>query len=288
VQHRHPEDHVGGTLGTALVTGASSGIGLDLSCLLARDGARVVMSAGNEERLRRAAVWVRQQWPNADLLVVPADLGRGGAATALHTRVVEEAGPIDFLINNAGLGAAGPFAGTDLARALHIMQVNMTSLVELTQPCLKGMLARRRGRILNVASMAGFVPGPLMAIYYASKAFVLSFSEALAEEVRDSGVTVTALCPGPTTTGFQKRAGLAPTRSQNSRLVMASAPVAASGYRAALEGRRVVVPGLANKVMIQALRFMPRSAVAAAVRRAHHPIVPARDGADPRDEGPSR
>jgi short-subunit dehydrogenase len=268
---------MGGTLGTALVTGASSGIGLDLSRLLARDGARLVMSAGNEERLRRAAGWVRQELPNADVIVVPADLGRAGAATTLYARAVDEAGPIDFLINNAGLGSAGPFAETDLPAALNIMQVNVTSLVELTQPCLKGMLSRRRGRILNVASMAGFVPGPLMAIYYASKAFVLSFSEALAEEVRDTGVTVTALCPGPTTTGFQKRAGLSTTRSQNSRLVMASAPVAAAGYRGALEGRRVVIPGLANNAMIQTLRVMPRSAIAAAVRRAHRQVVAARE-----------
>jgi len=263
---------LGGTLGTALVTGASSGIGLDLCHLLARDGARLVMSAGNEERLRRAAGWIRQQSPTAEVLVVPADLGRAGAATALHARALDEAGPIDFLVNNAGIGIAGPFARTDLARALDIMQVNMTSLVELTHPCLQGMLERRRGRILNVASMAGFLPGPLMAVYYASKAFVLSFSEALAEEADGTGVSVTALCPGPTTTGFQKRAGLAPMRAQKARWVMASAPVAAAGYRGAIEGRRVVIPGVVNRALIQTLRIMPRSAVAAAVRRAHRPI----------------
>jgi short-subunit dehydrogenase len=264
---------MGGTLGTALVTGASSGIGLDLCRLLARDGARLVMSAGNEERLRRAAGWIRQQSPTAEVLVVPADLGRAGAATALHARALDEAGPIDFLVNNAGIGSAGQFAEADLARALDIMQVNITSLVELTHPCLQGMLERRRGRILNVASMAGFLPGPLMAVYYASKAFVLSFSEALAEETGGTGVSVTALCPGPTTTGFQKRAGLPPTRSQSSRWVMASAPVAVAGYRGALLGRRIVIPGVANRLMIQTLRVLPRSTVTAAVRRAHRPIA---------------
>ena len=264
---------MGGTIGTALVTGASSGIGLDLCRLLARDGARLVMSASNEERLRRAAGWVRQEAPNAEVLVVPADLDRAGAATDLHARVIDEAGPIDFLVNNAGIGIAGPFAETDLSRMLDILQVNMTSLVELTHPCLRGMLGRRRGRILNVGSMAGFLPGPLMAVYYASKAFVLSFSEALAEEVSGSGVTVTALCPGPTTTGFQKRAGLTSTRSQSPRWVMASAPVAAAGYRGALEGRRIVIPGVANRALIQTLRVLPRAAVTAAVRRAHRPIV---------------
>ena len=263
---------MGGTLGTALVTGASGGIGLDLCRLLARDGARLVMSAGNEERLRRAAGWIRQEASNAEVIVVPADLGRAGAATALYARALDEAGPIDFLVNNAGIGSAGPFAETDLSRALGILQVNITSLVELTHPCLGGMLTRNRGRILNVASMAGFLPGPLMAVYYASKAFVLSFSEALAEEVGGAGVSVTALCPGPTTTGFQKRAGLAPTRSQNSRWVMASAPVAAAGYRGALAGRRIVIPGVANRAMIQTLRVLPRSTVTAAVRRAHLPI----------------
>jgi hypothetical protein len=124
--------------------------------------------------------------------------------------------------------------------------------------------------------MAGFVPGPLMAVYYASKAFVLSFSEALAEEAGGTGVTVTVLCPGPTTTGFQQRAGLSTTRSQNTRLVMASAPVAAAGYRGALEGRRIVIPGVANRAMIQTLRVLPRSAITAAVRRAHRPILPAK------------
>jgi hypothetical protein len=264
---------MGGAIGTALVTGASSGIGLDLCRLLARDGARLVMSAANEERLRRAAGWVRQEAPNAEVMVVAADLGRAGAATALHGRAIGEAGPIDFLVNNAGVGIAGSFAEADLPAALNVMQVNMTSLVELTHPCLRGMLGRRRGRILNVGSMAGFLPGPLMAVYYASKAFVLSFSEALAEEVGGTGVSVTALCPGPTTTGFQKRAGLAPMRSQSSRWVMASAPVAAAGYRGALEGRRIVIPGIANRAMIQTLRILPRAAVTAAVRRAHRPIV---------------
>ena len=264
---------MGGIIGTALVTGASSGIGLDLCRLLARDGARLVMSAANEERLRRAAGWVRQEAPHAEVMVASADLGRAGAATALYARAIDEAGAIDFLINNAGIGIAGPFAGTDLSRALDVLQVNMTSLVELTHPCLRGMLERRRGRILNVASMAGFLPGPLMAVYYASKAFVLSFSEALAEEAGGTGVTVTALCPGPTTTGFQRRAGLAPTRSQNSRWVMPSAPVAAAGYRGALAGRRIVIPGVANRAMIQTLRLLPRAAVTAAVRRAHRPIL---------------
>jgi hypothetical protein len=195
--------------------------------------------------------------------------------------VAREVGPVDFLVNNAGIGTSGPFADTDAAAEADLLQVNIISVVELTRPCLADMLARRRGRILNVASVAGFLPGPMMAVYYASKAFVLSFSEALAEEVTGSGVTVTALCPGPTITGFQRRAGIGGARYLRGRWVMQSAPVAEAGYRGALEGRRVVVPGLANRMIVQALRFLPRAGVAALVRRAHDAGSTAARGGDP-------
>jgi len=265
---------------TALVTGASSGIGLELCRLLARDGARVVMVARDEERLQRAARWVQAEHPGTGLTLLAADLARPGAAASLLARVEREVDPIDFLANNAGVGSSGPFAASDPAQVAGLIQLNVVSLVELTHLLLPGLLARRKGIILNVASMAAFLPGPLMAVYYASKAFVLSFSEALAEEVQGSGVSVTALCPGPTMTGFQKRAGIERARLLRGPLALQAGPVAAAAYHGAIEGRRLVIPGMANKAMVQALRAMPRSLVSQMARRANEaaPVGPPLQG----------
>jgi uncharacterized protein len=260
-----------GRVKTAVVTGASSGIGLELCRLLARDGARVVMVARDPERLQRAARWIQAEHPSTALTLFPADLSRAGSAAALGARLEREVDPADLLVNNAGAGSSGPFADSDLAREMSLVQLNVASLVELTHVVLGGMLRRRSGRILNVASAAGFLPGPLMAVYYATKAFVLSFSEALAEELVGSGVSVTALCPGPTLTGFQQRAGIERARLLRGPLVLEAKEVAACAYRATLEGRRVVVPGIANKVMVQALRVLPRGFVAQMARRANQP-----------------
>lgn len=256
---------------TALVTGASSGIGLELCRLLARDGARVVMVARDEARLQRAARWIQAEVGRAELTLAPADLAAPGAADAVHARVARDVGEVDFLANNAGIGLSGRFSGSDPRAVADLLRINIVALTELTRLALDGMLARRAGRILNVASTAAFLPGPGMAAYYATKAFVLSFSEALAEETAGSGVTVTALCPGPMATGFPERAGIAGTRLLQSPLVMPAAVVAAAGYRGALDGKRVVIPGLANRLMVEGLRFLPRSVAAAMAGRAHQP-----------------
>jgi short-subunit dehydrogenase len=254
---------------TALVTGASGGIGLEIARLLARDGARVLMVARDEERLRRAAGWVRGESPTAETLTLATDLAVPGAAAVVEAWAATEAGPVDFLVNNAGIGAGGPFAAGDADADRTMVALNVVTLMELTRPLLRSMIAARRGRILNVASMAAFLPGPLMAVYYASKAFVLSFSDALAEECHGTGVTVTALCPGPTITGFQRRAGIEKAGLLRGPLVMQAGPVALAGYRGALDGRRIVVPGFANKVMVQALRLLPRATAAHFVRRVN-------------------
>ena len=267
-----------GPVRIGMVTGASSGIGLELCRRLARDGARVVMVARDEEKLTRAARFIAAENRGVAVSQFACDLARAGAAAALHVRVNREAEPVDFLVNNAGVGTSGRFAEADLAAEVDLLQLNIVSLVELTRLFLHDMLARRRGRILNVASTAAFLPGPLMSVYYASKAFVLSFSEALAEEVQGSGVTVTALCPGPTVTGFQGRAGAEGTRLVRGPLLMQAAPVAEAGYRGALEGKRIVIPGLANKAMVQALRVLPRAVVTGMVRRVNEPIAPADAG----------
>ena len=148
-----------------------------------------------------------------------------------------------------------------------MIQVNVAALTELVKRVLPGMLGRRRGRILNVASTAAFQPGPLMAVYYATKAYVLSFSEALANELSGTGVTVTALCPGPTITEFQKTAGVEKTALFTGPLVMDAAAVARAGYRGMLRGQRLVIPGVANNVLVQALRVSPRRLATAIIRR---------------------
>jgi short-subunit dehydrogenase len=260
---------------TALVTGASSGIGLEMSRLLARDGARVVMVARDDERLRRAARWVQAENPNSGVTLIASDLSRPGAAAELYARARREVDPVDLLVNNAGVGSFGPFAAAAADAQIDMLRLNMESVVALTHLTLPEMIARRQGAILNVASMAAFQAGPFMAVYFASKAFVLSFSEALAEELYDSDVTVTALCPGPVVTGFGARAGMDRSRVFSGRLRMEAGVVAAEGLRGAIEGRRIVVPGFTNRILIQALRFLPRRLVSRIVRHVNTPGSPA-------------
>jgi len=249
---------------TAIITGASGGIGRDLADLLAQDRHNLVLVARNLNRLEAVAEVLRHRY-QVKVKVIAADLSRPGAteevARTLETAQIQ----VDVLINNAGLGRLGPFRSNDLAAELAMIQVNVVALTALTKHCVRGMVSRRHGRILNVASTAAFQPGPLMAVYYATKAYVLSFSEALANELADTGVTVTALCPGPTRTGFQAEAGLADSRMAKGPM-MSSARVAGAGYRGMLRGKRVVIPGLANKLLVQANRIAPRKLATAIVR----------------------
>ena len=240
----------------ALITGASGGIGLDLARLLARDGYEVVLVARTEEKLRSLAGELGGTY-------IAADLAKPDAAQ----RVFEKAGAIDVLVNNAGYGLAGPFTDTDLRKELEMIQVNVVALTHLTKLVLPQMIARRSGRILNVASTAAFQPGPLMAVYYATKAYVLSFSEAIADELRDSGVTVTALCPGPTETGFASAANMESSRLFKMSKPMASDAVARAGYDAMLQGKRLVIPGMRNKMLAQSIRVSPRRLVTTIVRK---------------------
>lgn len=248
---------------TALITGASSGIGLDLAHLFARDGHHVVLVARSEGKLRELARELESKY-GITAHVIVADLARPEAPREIADAV--QAIEIDFLVNNAGYGTTGPFAETDLKMELEMIQVNVTALTHLTKLFLPPMLARRRGRVLNVASTAAFQPGPLMAVYYATKAYVLSFSEAIAEELRDSGVTVTALCPGPTATGFQEVADIKTQRLISMLKPMSSMDVARAGYRAMMRGRRVIVTGAANKLLAQSVRVTPRLVVAKVAR----------------------
>ena len=194
--------------------------------------------------------------------VLAMDLSVPGAADEIARTLAERRIVIDMLINNAGFGTHGAFARENSVEQSRMLQVNVVALTMLTRFLLPGMIERRRGRILNVASTAAFQPGPLMAVYYASKAYVMSLSLALTEETAGTGVTVTCLCPGPTRTGFQERAQMGKSRLFGVTSVMSSADVARAGYDALLAGRALVVPGMANKIGAQSVRFVPRRVAA--------------------------
>src|SRR5215471_12368440 len=218
----------------ALITGASSGIGLELTKLFAADHFNVVLVARNEARLKEVAGELRSRH-GIQTKVLSKDLGSPNAAREIFDALRDT--PVSILVNNAGYGIHGLFAKNDLPSQTDLMQVNMTALVQLTHLFLQPMLERRSGRILNVASTAAFQPGPTINVYFASKAFVYSFSYALAEELRDTGVTVTTLCPGTTRTNFFERADFGPMRNP---LTMNADQVAAIGYRGMMKGKRVV------------------------------------------------
>ena len=256
----------------ALITGASSGIGLELARLFARDGHGVVLVARREDRLKELAAELTHRH-DVKASVIVADLADPSAPPEVARRVAAAGLEVQFLVNNAGFGLAGEFARTDVTAELQMIQVNVVALTHLTKLFLPGMVGARQGAILNVASTAGFAPGPLMAVYYATKAYVISFSAAIAEELRNSGVTVTALCPGATRTEFQERAGLdLEARAFRGPWVADAASVARVGYQGMLRGKRLLVPGVFNKMMVAAARVASPVLLAKAVRRVQESV----------------
>jgi short-subunit dehydrogenase len=247
---------------TALITGASSGIGADLARLFAADGYELVLVARSEDKLHDLAKTL-----GVKSTVLPIDLARPGAAKRVFDALVEKSINVDVLVNNAGVGTAGRFTDYDVAKDDDMIEVNIFALTELTKLLLPAMVSRKQGKILNVASTAAFQPGPLMAVYYATKAYVLSFSEAIADELKDSGVTVTALCPGPTATGFGNVAGVNQTRLFTLMKPATSMDVAKAGYEAMKRGKRVVVTGMMNRLLVQSVRVSPRRVVTTIVRK---------------------
>jgi short-subunit dehydrogenase len=245
----------------ALITGASSGIGADLARETAKDGYDVVLAARRLEPMRVLARELETY--GASATIVAADLSKPEGPAVLVREIEQRSLAVDLLINNAGLGYHGAFAESDTTRIGEMLQVNIVALTELTRLILPAMIARKRGRVMLLASTASFQPGPQMAVYCATKAYVLSFGEAIAYELRDSGVTVTTVCPGATETGFSRVAGtenVALLRSAMSSL-MSSAEVARIGYRGTKAGRRVVITGLMNRIMASAARISPHAMV---------------------------
>jgi short-subunit dehydrogenase len=250
---------------TALITGASSGIGRELARLFAASGYNVVLVARRVEALQALARELGEQQSVA-ALALETDLANAGAPQRLADALQQRGVTIDVVVNNAGFAMQGPVAELPLDRQLDMIQVNVMALTALTRLFLPGMLQRNRGGVLNVASTAAFQPGPLMAIYYATKAYVESFTEALAEEVDGMGVRVTCLCPGPTATGFAEVAAVADTNLFK-RPTMSAVDVATIGYQSWRRGEVVVIPGLNNKLGVAFVKLAPRRAVRRTVKR---------------------
>lgn len=240
----------------ALVTGASSGIGLALAQVLAREGHDLVLVARRVETMEAKAAELRQGH-GATVQVVGVDLSVPAGPRQLFEQVQALGLRPAVLVNNAGVGTFGAFKDSPLAPDEAMLQLNMNSLAVVTKLFLPGVIAQR-GKVLNVASTAAFQPGPNMALYFASKAFVLSFSEALHAELRSEGVSVTALCPGPTVTGFQSAAGMERSALFKSPWIKTAEQVAEAGYRAMQRGQRVHIPGLMNALMARGAAFTPR------------------------------
>ena len=250
---------------TALVTGTSGGIGLELAKLLARDRYDLVLVARSEDKLVELGERLKSQF-GVGTQVIVKDLSVRGSADEVFDELASRGTQIDVLVNNAGFGLFGEFTEIDWDSQERMIELNVMTLTRLTRLFVPGMVERGGGKILNLASTAAFQPGPLMAAYYATKAYVLHFSEAIANELAGTGVTVTALCPGPTATGFQAVASAEESRMVKGKRLPTAEQVARYGYKALMKGRRVAIHGFGNWALAQSVRFAPRGAVVAIVR----------------------
>lgn len=253
----------------ALITGASSGLGTELARLFASHERDLVLVARRRERLESLAADLSGRY-RVNAHVVVADLSVPGAVSQIVAETDRLGLEVSYLVNNAGFGTKGPFVRLDRARELAELQVDVAAPLALTRAFLPGMVSRGRGRIVNVSSMAGFQPGPFMATYYASKAFLNSFSEALSHELRGTGVTVTVSCSGPMATEFDAVAG---GHRTSLKLLLRRSPsrFAGEAYEAMMLGRPMIIHGLANKMGVEALRLAPRSVVRAAAALSNRP-----------------
>ena len=247
---------------TVLITGASGGIGLELARIFSREKYRLVLVARSAEKLQE----IKKELEPSSVDILVKDLSEPLAAGQIFSELQERSVSVDILVNNAGVGSFGLFADADLASQEEMIRLNMLSLTQLTHLFLRSMIERGEGKVLNVASTAAFQPGPLMAVYYASKSYVLSFSEALANELSGTGVSVTVLCPGPTETGFQKAANMGASKLFK-RHVRSAKEVAEAGYRGLMKNKTLVVPGLDNRFFAASVRLSPRWLTPRVVRK---------------------
>lgn len=245
---------------TALITGASSGIGLELSELFAKNNTNLVLVARSESKLKELADRLQKQY-NIKVYLLTKDLSKYDTAKEIFDWCSSQEIVVNFLVNNAGFGDFGMFSESKWEKQLQMINLNITTLSYLTHLFLPSMVARKQGRVLNVASTAAFQPGPLMAVYYATKAYVLHFSEAIANELSGTGVTVTALCPGATESGFQAAADMQESKLVKGKKLPTSKEVAEYGYKAMMQGKAVAIHGTMNYLMANSVRFTPRDLV---------------------------
>jgi short-subunit dehydrogenase len=252
----------------ALITGASTGIGFELANLCAIKGFNLVLIERSSDKLVTIANELREK-NNVKVKTIAKDLSTANSGFELFLEIQKENLRVELLINNAGFGGLGNFSDTDLQYELDMIQVNITSLIILTKLFLQKMRENNFGIILNVASTAAYQPGPSTAIYYALKVFVLNFSEAVSKELQGSNVSVTTLCPGPTKTEFQQRASMSESKLFRSNLIASSESVARIGLEAALNRKRVIIPGFLNKVSVYSSKLLPRGLIMAIVNYLH-------------------
>jgi Short-chain dehydrogenases of various substrate specificities len=251
---------------TVLITGASGGIGYELAKVFAEKGFNLVLVARSSAKLNELKKELLSEF-EISVKIIVKDLTKENSAGEIYLELEKENIQIAVLVNNAGVGAYGRFYNIDLDRQKDMIRLNIISLVELTHLFLPSMLSNKKGKILNVASTAAFQPGPLMAVYYATKSFVLSFSQALLNELQGTGISVTALCPGPTESGFQKAASIEKVRLVRTGIVPSSKKVALYGYNALMKDKPVAVEGTLNKLLVFAVRFVPRKLITSVVRK---------------------
>jgi short-subunit dehydrogenase len=251
---------------TALITGASNGIGLELAKIHASKGVNLVLVARNKSKLYELKKELENQY-KVSVYIIGKDLSVFNSAQEVYDETYKQNIKIDYLINNAGFGDFGMFVDSDWNKELQMINLNITTLTQFTKLYLQDMVKHRSGKIMNVASTAAFQPGPIMAVYFATKAYVLSFSEAVNNEVSDKGVTVTTLCPGATESGFQAAAAMEESNLVKGRKLPTSKEVAEYGYAAMLKGKTVAIHGLMNWILANSVRFTPRSLVVKITRK---------------------